>query len=574
MVTFAINHALTGLDPYYFKITNVAIHILNGIALYFFLAFFFAANRSKIPDAITNSELATISVLITICWLLHPINLTGVLYVVQRMTSLAAFFGLWSLVFYLWGRTNQVNGKSGGLQLFIGMFLLMPLAVFSKENAALLPLFWLLLEWLCFRCRLANDRLAWPLILFNIFCVIIPLTVFVGFYLTEPHYRFQDFTAWERLLTESRVMWFYLRLIALPQLADLSLYHDDVLLSTTPFDPPTTLLAIVGILGLLCTGLALRKHAPVYAFGILFFLLAHTSESTIVSLELVYEHRNYLPSIGILLIVFYYLLYPLHMQRTLIIRRTLAIIFILVSAGTTMSRATFWGSEGGFAIYSAANRLKSSRAHYFAGEYYLHVMQTEPEKREYAYGFAVKHLLQIHQVAPKDATGLMRLLLVKHRDRTQWFKHLKQRLASQELIYVTFAALLELGECAKKSSCLVTKTEIFELLTTAVQNPMQKPVYKARLLHNAGMFAYIQGNSDQAIEFAKQSIASDPSWPDTWHSLISTLIQVGQIQQAEQQILALQQLPTFTSLTAEIPVLKAAIKNYRKNRHTSVKQKL
>lgn len=572
MLTFALNHAATGLNPYYFKITNVAIHAFNGIALYFFLALFFEANRSKIPNTITNHALATLSVLIAASWLLHPINLTSILYIVQRMTSLAAFFGLWSLVFYLWGRINQVNGRSGGLQLFIGIFLLMPLAVFSKENAVLVPLFCLLMEWLCFRFRLANGQFAWSLLLFYMFCVIIPLVIFVFVLFTGSHYRHQEFTPWERLLTESRVIWFYLRLILLPQLADMSLYHDDFVLSKTIFDPLSTLFATLGILGLFGSAVGLRTRAPIYAFGILFFLLAHASESTIANLELMHEHRNYLPSLGILLIVFYYLLCSLHIRRFLLIRRILAILFVIGSTGTTLTRASIWGSEGSFSIYSVTNRPNSPRAHYYAGAYYLRVMRAQPDKQDYYYDLATKHLLQVHKVASANSAGLMSLLLVEHRHRSQWFKQLKQRLSSHKLTYITAAIFHELGECAKIPECPVSKLEMRELLTAAIRNPQQKPIYKSRLLHKAGLFAYLRGEIDQAIDFAEQSIATDPSWPDTWRSLILMLIQVGRIQEAEQRILALQQSPVFNELKLEIPDFKAAVKDYSKERRESKKR--
>src|SRR5450759_876568 len=84
-------------------------------------------------------------------WLLHPLNLTGVLYIVQRMTSLAALFTLLGLIAYLHGRQQLASGKAGWGWILAGFALFTPLAIFSKENGALLPVFMLSLEFIFYR---------------------------------------------------------------------------------------------------------------------------------------------------------------------------------------------------------------------------------------------------------------------------------------------------------------------------------------------------------------------------------------------------------------------------------------
>ena len=82
----------------------------------------------------------------------------------------------------------------------------------------------------------------------------------------------------------------------LPNLAEMGLHHDDFVISKTLLSPWTTLPAIAGLLALAVGALVLRKKHPLITFGIVFFFVAHALESTIIPLEIAFEHRNYLPS--------------------------------------------------------------------------------------------------------------------------------------------------------------------------------------------------------------------------------------------------------------------------------------
>ena len=114
-------------------------------------------------------------------------------------------------------------------------------------------------------------------------------------------YDLRSFTLFERLLTEGRVLWFYLGLIVFPQLEHLGLYHDDIAISTGLFTPWTTLPALVGLAWLAFLSWWTRTRAPLVSFGIAWFLIGHAMESTVLPLEIAHEHRNYLPLLGILL---------------------------------------------------------------------------------------------------------------------------------------------------------------------------------------------------------------------------------------------------------------------------------
>ena len=193
------------------------------------------------------------------------------------------------------------RGEKG---VFFGFcFLSFMLAVGSKQNTATLPLACLLIEvvfitnpeiW-------KQDKAQWMRI-----GTLAGLAVLLGllllFWQTNPistimdGYRIRPFTMGERLLTEFRVLVFYLYQIFYPVPGQFSILHD-ITLSTSLFDPWTTSAAVVMIGVLFITAFYTVRRHPLVCFAILFYFLGHSIESTILPLELVFEHRNYLPSL-------------------------------------------------------------------------------------------------------------------------------------------------------------------------------------------------------------------------------------------------------------------------------------
>ena len=116
-------------------------------------------------------------------------------------------------------------------------------------------------------------------------------------------YEIRSFSLVERLLTEARVIWEYLRWIAFPRLESFALFHDDIAVSTSLIDPWLTFPALLGLIGsVILVGLSPVGAFRWLAFGIAWFLIGHSLESTFIPLELVHEHRNYLPLFGVLLL--------------------------------------------------------------------------------------------------------------------------------------------------------------------------------------------------------------------------------------------------------------------------------
>jgi hypothetical protein len=291
MASFALNLHYFGPGPFSFKLVNLLIHLANGLLVFTFFRQLwpaFAPERKPCFPALCAAA----------AWLLHPLNLTPVLFVVQRMTSLAALFTLAALCLYVAGRRMQ--GRSGWLPVAIALLVCWPLGLLSKESAAVLPLFLLLCEYFVLgglrrfssRTLLAGAGAAILLGIVTLALVWTPLA---------SGYAFRDFSLAERLMTEARVLWFYLLQILLPMPDLFALHHDDIAISRGMVQPATTLVAIIGWIAVMVLAIRYRRRLPLLSFAIAWFLVAHLLESTILPLEIAYEHRNYLASLGILL---------------------------------------------------------------------------------------------------------------------------------------------------------------------------------------------------------------------------------------------------------------------------------
>ena len=164
-LTLALNYYFAGQQfaPFAFKATNLAIHILNGL-LVFMLARLILS-RWRQPGVLAgrhdpSARIAVLAVFAMGLWLLHPIQLTSVLYVVQRMTSIAATWVLAGSIVYIYARARFQQGRRPALALmYLGVVVLAGIGLLSKESALLLPAFVAVLELFLFdRSSLAAEQ--------------------------------------------------------------------------------------------------------------------------------------------------------------------------------------------------------------------------------------------------------------------------------------------------------------------------------------------------------------------------------------------------------------------------------
>ncbi|SEM92697.1 hypothetical protein SAMN02800694_2167 [Luteibacter sp. UNCMF331Sha3.1] len=304
MLSFLADAARSGaMDPATFKTTNLLIHIICGALSYVFCRQIFRRMEA------TREVASACALFVVAWWLFIPLHVSTVLYIVQRMAQLGALFTILALTVYVAIRQRLERGASGRFVLILWTVfpLIVGVGAFAKENAVLAIPLALLTELLCFPSTPASPRPR-PVTWFFFLTVAMPGILATAWLATHPAiltsgYQIRPFTLTERILTEPRVLWSYVKTMLLPVGDDMGLFHDTYRLSTGLFSPWTTAAAIAGWLAAIGLAIALRKRSPLIALGIGFFLIGHLLESTVVPLEIYFEHRNYLPDLGILIAI-------------------------------------------------------------------------------------------------------------------------------------------------------------------------------------------------------------------------------------------------------------------------------
>lgn len=376
MLSFALNYYIAGdfSNTLSFKLVNVGIHAINGLLVFWFLTIVFhrlvesrvGGNKGK--NRLQQWQVRFAACLVSLLWVAHPIQLTSVLYVVQRMTQLSALFTLFALIFYLLGRLRTIRGDiRGWLWITGGTLGWGALGILSKENAVLIPVYVAILEFLLFsgeypwrRWCLLPAKTRYALLAMVGIVSLLAIAVVVNYSL--PNYAVRDFTLPERLMTEARVLMFYVSLIVIPQINRFGHQHDDIAISHSLIDPWTTLPAILAIVALLGIAFWLRHRYVLLSLGILWFFAGHLLESTVLPLEIAHEHRNYLPSLGALLTLSQGLwtLHRYHAGKRALLAASA--LLLVVFSTITLIRASQWSDEGSFTFYEAHHHPNSPRA--------------------------------------------------------------------------------------------------------------------------------------------------------------------------------------------------------------------
>ncbi|CAN2045515.1 protein O-mannosyl-transferase [Candidatus Magnetomoraceae bacterium gMMP-1] len=297
-ISFALNYYFHQYHVVGYHIVNVLIHIITGMLLFVFIQI-----TLSLPGVNADkSSSLWISFFTALLWLVHPIQTQSVAYIVQRMNSMAAMFYVLSFLLYVKARLADKKKWA----LFAGCVLAGLLAMGCKEIAVTLPFFILLYEWYFFQdlSKLWLKRNAIYLIVLGIILISI-VFIYMGPNPVErilSTYVNRDFTLTQRLLTEFRVVIHYLSLLFYPHPSRLNLDYDFPL-STSLIHPVSTLLCLCLIVFLIGFAIYSAKKERLISFGILWFFGNLVIESSVIGLEIIFEHRTYLPSIFVSLII-------------------------------------------------------------------------------------------------------------------------------------------------------------------------------------------------------------------------------------------------------------------------------
>lgn len=567
VLSFTLNYYFAGgYVASAFKLTNIAIHCINAVLVLVLCLQLFKRNAITSNKAVNNKSVFLFASGISLLWALHPINLTSVLYVVQRMTSLSTLFSLGCIILYLSARNRWLKqGFSWRVgSLFTASVISLLLALFSKENAVLIPLIILLIELVLY-----SKEKPWSLIhqlpkQLKLMGLIVIAALTLAALLAAIDYASggfnnRPFTMIERVLTESRVLCFYISLILIPRINGFGLFHDDIAISTSLLSPWTTLISIIFILSLLITAFYYRKKNPLFVLGIGWFFIGHLLESTFFSLEIAHEHRNNLPSIGIIIAAFS--LIPL--ARVGSKKIIISVVFIaLILGSTTWLRATQWGNYQTLAYYEAEHHPNSpaiqallSNAAHQAGDIEIatraikKAMTLNPN--ETAYAIHYQNILAIHnKPIPNDI-------------QQETIKRISNNLATPS----TILALDQISKCLSKEPCAPLRDNYIAWLNAFINKAPESSDYY-----------YFRGKAHRAMNNQLAALndfqrASDLR-KDFLHPLFemtAILLRQGQIKEAEQVLLQLKKANKKSAnprnrevyqLEKNIMELKLKIKNH------------
>lgn len=345
---------------------NVLIHLINAM-----LVVWLALSLAR-AGGVDEKRALTAALIAGSAWSLLPILASTSMMITQRMTSLSALFVLLGLLtFAACHRRLATSPRAAVFGMSAGLAVFTALAVLCKENGALLPVYALSMTILLPKPGRLNPTLwrAWK----GLF-LWLPLLLIVGYLAQRIPYEastvhLRDFSAWERLITQARVLWQYLFNSLLPMsTAQFGPFHDNLRVSNSLLEP-VALVAVAGWAAMLAAAVALRKRQPVFSFAVFWFLGGHLVESTVIPLELYFEHRNYLPLIGPAFGLGWLVInVPRKWTR---LAMTAAVSYIVLLGWTTMAVTDEWGSPLQFAETQYRHNRDSPRA---AGFLATHLM--------------------------------------------------------------------------------------------------------------------------------------------------------------------------------------------------------
>lgn len=565
-LSFAANYLLTGLNPYWMKLTNLIIHLLNGLLVFVFARQLIIAVNPTDCTTETGRHAGVVAAWIAGSWLLLPINLTSVLYVVQRMESMANLFVLAGLIGYIAGRRmmlarNYWRGLVLSAASIVGAT---AIGLLAKETAVMLPLYAASVEWVVFRFRRTDGQrdfwISGGFLLFLGLPLIVGLAWLLPGLLNPSGWATRDFTLATRLFSEARIVPSYVTWTLLPTPEALSFYHDNFRISTSLLSPWTTAAGIIALSVLGFLALHLRKRQPLIALGLQLFIGCHLLTGTILPLELIYEHRNYFASFGLMLAIVPVLIGSAQStpERMLRIRRTLLGVLLLLWTSLTAMTSHAWSSPLRLAEELAARAPDSPRAQYELGRTYIVLSGYAPASPFTQMAYAPLEraaALPGSSILPQQAlifmNSRMRLPL-----KEAWWDSMIAKLKLRPLGVQDESSLGALVQCARSLQCDLPRQRMIDAFGAALSHPRPG----ARLLSIYSDYAW-NVLDDKALgeRMAREAMTAVPNEPAYRITVIRMLLAEGRYDEAKQALRGLDALNFGGRLDSSIAELRARL---------------
>jgi len=571
-LTFAFNYYIHQYSVVGYHIVNILIHILNGIFLFYLFKYTqILSDRKQVYRSATVkvsgahfSFQEIIAFFAVLLWITNPLHTESVTYTVQRMNSLATMFSILSLLFFVTGRRTQIRSSLDAKSFiekdpdvsirpypfdparkifkyrmyFIASIISLIMGMGCKEITAIMPLMIILYEWFFFQ----DLGTTWIKRQLSFLTIMIIIVVGIAFLIIgpDPFARFSsikdfannEFTYTERILTQPRVVLYYIQLLLFPHPSRLNIDHEYDL-SQTIFDPPSTLFSLIIICCLLSFAFYIRKKNKILSFSIFWYFATLIIESSIIPLAIIFEHRTYLPSTFFFLSIVY-LLFKMISKNSIIIGSL--ILFIGISGLWTFQRNLVWGDDEALWRDCVEKSPSKARANNNLGivllskgkideaiNYLSLAIKINPEfaiahnslavafQERHQYDIAIEHYKEALQIKSNfiEAYNNYGVLLKKLRRYDEAITTFKKAI---EIKPNSINAYINMGLTYQKQKNLTAATESY--LKALKVDPGC-----CKCLNNLGLSLLGQGNANAAINYFEQALQINPNFSEAYVNL-------------------------------------------------------
>lgn len=359
-LSLALNFHWGALDTYGYHVFNIITHILSGLTVFWLILLTF--NTQVMRNLVISKYSKYIALFGALLFVGHPIQTQGVTYIVQRMASMATLFYILSLCMYVTGRLRQIDENKFKTSLFFYVLagISFVLAMWSKEISYTLPAAIIMYE-LFFIRNNENKPYSKFIIVSTTLLIIGALYVaFISFggNLAET----QKITSSEYLMTQFRVLVTYIRLLFVPYNLNVD-YEFPLSHSLLDFSTMGSLLLLIGIIA---GGVLLYKNYRLLSFGIFWFFLTQSIESSIFPItDVIFEHRLYLSMFGFIIFfvgLFYYFVIKKQSHKFVV---SALVIIIAAYSYAAYERNKVW--ETNFTLFSDVIEKSPNKARPYYG---------------------------------------------------------------------------------------------------------------------------------------------------------------------------------------------------------------
>ena len=400
-LSFTLNYHLKGLNPEGYRLINIVIHFLNSVLVFFLIQYLF--KTPVLREKYNTNFIRYLSLAVALIFAVHPLQTQAVVYIYQRLASLAALFYFSSAILFIAFKLSDNNKKR--IKLLVLLIISIFLGVFSKENFFTLPATLYVIHLLFFKNNLKINPLfisVFLLITAALIYYVLQSEVLFRLGYTGYYYTGELITPVKYLMTQFSVLLKYMAMIFVP--AGQNIDHQFPLF-TDFWDLKVIAPLMVHIL-IIFYAIFIAKKERIVTFGILWFYITIFVESSIIPIhDLIFEHRIYLPLTGFVLAIIASVKYFFkNLYRPLI---TVSFLYIFIFAGLSILRLDDWKTQE--SLWKDAANKSPDKFRPFNNLGYLAKKQKNYNKALRHYSTAIQNLQPTISKLKKDSADPIHL---------------------------------------------------------------------------------------------------------------------------------------------------------------------